>query len=210
MPDEGKRELVAMLARRDVPLIEDDLYGDLYFGQTRPRSAKAFDREGLVLLCSSFSKMIAPGYRIGWTAPGRFQAKVEALKLTTTLATPTLLQAAIAEFLESGAYDRHLRKMRAAFATQTEQMIAAVGEHFPAGTKVTRPAGGFVLWVELPHHVDSLELQERALAERISISPGPIFSARQRYRNYIRLNCGYPWSERLDRALRTLGRLARG
>ena len=97
--------------------------------------------------------MIAPGYRIGWTAPGRFQAKVETLKLTTTLATPTLLQAAIAEFLESGAYDRHLRKMRAAFATQTEQMIAAVGEHFPAGTKVTRPAGGFVLWVELPHHV---------------------------------------------------------
>ncbi len=208
MPDEGKRELVAMLARRNVPLIEDDLYGDLYFGPARPRSAKAFDNEGLVLLCSSFSKMIAPGYRVGWTAPGRFQARVEALKLTTTLATPTLLQAAIAEFLESGAYDRHLRKMRAAFATQIEQMIAAVGEHFPAGTKVTRPAGGFVLWVELPHHVDSLELQERALAERISISPGPIFSARQRYRNYIRLNCGYPWSERLDQALRTLGRLA--
>ncbi len=210
MPDEGKRELVDMLARRNIPLIEDDLYGDLYFGQARPRSAKAFDREGLVLLCSSFSKMIAPAYRVGWCAPGRFQAKVEALKLTTTLATPTLLQAAIAEFLESGAYDRHLRKMRAAFATQTEQTIAAIGEHFPAGTKVTRPAGGFVLWVELPHHVDSLELQERALAERISISPGPIFSARQRYRNFIRLNCGYPWSERLDQALRTLGRLARG
>lgn len=210
MPDEAKQELVAMLARRSVPLIEDDLYGDLYFGEVRPRSAKAFDKDGLVLLCSSFSKMIAPGYRVGWTAPGRFQAKVEALKLTTTLATPTLLQAAIAEFLDSGAYDRHLRKMRAAFATQTEQMIAAVGEHFPAGTKVTRPAGGFVLWVELPHDVDSLELQERALAERISISPGPIFSARQRYRNYIRLNCGYPWSGRLDEALRTLGRLARG
>ncbi len=209
MPDDAKRELVAMLARRNIPLIEDDLYGDLYFGDARPRSAKAFDKEGLVLLCSSFSKLIAPGYRVGWAAPGRFQAKVEALKLTTTLATPTLLQAAIAEFLESGAYDRHLRKMRAAFATQTEQMIAAVGEHFPAGTKVTRPAGGFVLWVELPHDVNSLELQERALAERISISPGPIFSARQRYRNFIRLNCGYPWSDRLDQALRTLGRLAR-
>jgi len=208
MPDESKRELVAMLGRRNIPLIEDDLYGDVYFGTARPRAAKAFDGEGMVLLCSSFSKMIAPGYRVGWTAPGRFQAKVEALKLTTTLATPTLLQAAIAEFLESGAYDRHLRKVRAAFATQIEQMIAAVGEHFPPGTKVTRPAGGFVLWVELPHHVDSLELQERALAERISISPGPIFSARQRYRNYIRLNCGYPWSDRLDQALRTLGRLA--
>jgi DNA-binding transcriptional MocR family regulator len=210
MPDESKQELVAMLARRDIPLIEDDIYGDLYFGDTRPRAAKAFDREGLVLLCSSFSKMIAPGYRVGWTAAGRFQARVEALKLTSTLATPTLLQLAIAEFLESGAYDRHLRKMRAAFATHIEQMLAAIGEYFPAGTKVTHPAGGFVLWVELPRDVDSLDLQERALAERISISPGPIFSARQRYRNYIRLNCGYPWSPRLDRALGTLGRLAHG
>jgi DNA-binding transcriptional MocR family regulator len=210
MPDESKRELVAMLARREIPLIEDDIYGDLYFGDVRPKAAKAFDHEGLVLLCSSFSKMIAPGYRVGWTAAGRFQAKVEALKLTTTLATPTLLQLAIAQFLESGGYDRHLRKMRAAFAAQTERMIAAVGEYFPPGAKVTRPTGGFVVWVELPHGVDSLELQERALAEHISISPGPIFSARQRYRNFIRLNCGYPWSARLEEALRTLGRLARG
>ncbi len=209
MPDEAKQELVAMLARREIPLIEDDIYGDLYFGDVRPRCAKAFDRDGLVLLCSSFSKLIAPGYRVGWTAAGRFQSKVESLKLTSTLATPTLLQATIAEFLDSGAYDRHLRKMRAAFAAQTEQMIAAVGEHFPEGTKVTRPAGGFVIWVEMPNNVDSLDLQERAMAERISISPGPIFSARQRYRNYIRLNCGYPWSDRLDQALRTLGRLAR-
>lgn len=208
MPDVGKRELVEILARRNVPLIEDDLYGDLYFGEERPKCAKAFDKRGLVLLCSSFSKLLAPSYRVGWTAAGRFQAKVESLKLTTTLSTPTLLQLAIAEFLENGAYDRHLRKMRAAFALQTEQMIAAVGEHFPPGTKVTRPAGGFVLWVELPRHVDSLELQERALKKGISISPGPMFSARQRYRNYIRLSCGYPWSARLEQAVATLGGLA--
>jgi DNA-binding transcriptional MocR family regulator len=209
MPDEGKRELVEMLARRGIPLIEDDVYGDLCFGDRRPKTAKAFDREGLVLLCSSFSKLIAPSYRVGWVAAGRFQAKVETLKLASTLATPTLLQMAIAEFMENGGYDRHLRKMRAAFAAQTQQTASAVGEYFPEGTKVTRPAGGFVLWVELPHGVNSLELQERALAEKISISPGPMFSARQGYENYIRLSCGYPWSARIDQALRTLGRLVR-
>ena len=209
MPDEGKRELVRMLARRGIPLIEDDIYGDLHFGGTRPKAAKAFDTEGLVLLCSSFSKLLAPGYRIGWTAAGRFQAKVEMLKLTTTMSTPAFLQAAVAGFLETGGYDRHLRKMRAAFALQTEQMAAAVGEHFPPGTKVTRPAGGFVLWVQLPRGSDALRLHERALAEGISITPGPLFSARQGYRNYIRLSCGHPWSPRLAQALATLGRLAR-
>lgn len=208
MSDDAKRDLVAMLARRNIPLIEDDLYGDLYFGETRPKSAKAFDRDGVVMTCSSFSKTISPGYRVGWTAPGRFQAQVETLKLASTLATPPLLQAAIAEFLESGAYDRNLRRMRAAFKLQTEQMSVAVAEYFPAGCSVTRPEGGFVLWVELPAGVDVIELQARALAESVSVSPGPMFSARQRYRNHIRLNCGYPWSARIEQGMRTLGRLA--
>ena len=208
MSDDAKRELVEMLGRRGIPLIEDDLYGDIHFDGVRPKAAKAFDREGLVLLLSSFSKLIAPGYRIGWLAAGRFQQRVETLKLTSTLATPSVLQRVIAQYLESGAYDRHLRRVRATFALQIEQMTAAVSEHFPAGTRVTRPRGGFVLWVELPPGVDSLDLLDRALGEGISISPGPMFSARQGFRNYIRLNCGYPWSARLDRAIRSLGRLA--
>ena len=208
MPDDAKRELVAMLARRNIPLIEDDLYGDLYFGEVRPKSAKAFDKDGLVMTCSSFSKTISPGYHIGWAAPGRFQARVETLKLSSSISTPPLLQTAIADYLESGAYDRHLRRMRAAFALQTEQMAVAVGERFPAGCSVTRPEGGFVLWVGLPGGADALELQQRALAQGVSISPGPMFSARQRYRNHIRLNCGYPWSPRIEQAVRTLGRLA--
>lgn len=207
VPDDGKRELVEILARRNIPLIEDDIYGDLYFGGTRPRTAKAFDKNGLVLLCSSFSKLLAPGYRVGWTSAGRFQTRVEALKLTTTLAAPGLLEIAVAEFLENGGYDRHLRRMRAAFSIQTEQMIAAVGEHFPPGTRVTHPSGGFVLWVELPRGVNAMELHDRALAEGISITPGHLFSPRQSYQNYIRLSCGYPWSASLDRALATLGRL---
>jgi len=207
MPDAHKKELVELLARREIPLIEDDIYGDLCFGATRPRTAKAHDKQGLVLLCSSFSKTLAPGYRVGWTASGRFKPRVESLKFTSSMATVTAPQMAIADFLQSGGYDRYLRKIRRILMTQVQQMSNAVGRYFPAGTKVTRPQGGYVLWIELPRSVDSLELHRRALQQKISIAPGPIFSAKQKYKNFIRLSCGQAWSEKIDHAVRTLGDL---
>lgn len=209
MPDANKKALVELLARREIPLIEDDIYGDLCFGPIRPRTAKAYDKLGLVLLCSSFSKTLAPGYRVGWAAPGRFKPQVESLKFTSSMATVTAPQMAVADFLQCGGYDRYLRKLRRILSTQVQQMSAAVGRYFPAGTKVTRPQGGYVLWVELPRSIDSLELHRRALERKISIVPGPIFSAKQKYRNFIRLSCGLPWSEKIDGALRTLADLAR-
>jgi DNA-binding transcriptional MocR family regulator len=208
MPDAKKKELVELLARREIPLIEDDIYGDLCFGATRPKAAKAYDKHGLVLLCASFSKTLAPGYRVGWTAPGRFKPQVESLKFTSSMATVTAPQMAIAEFLQSGGYDRYLRKLRRILMSQVQQMSHAVGRYFPYGTKVTRPQGGYVLWVELPRSIDSLELHRRALEQKISIAPGPIFSAKQKYKNFIRLSCGLPWSEKVDRAVRTLADLA--
>jgi len=209
MPDENKKALVELLSRREVPLIEDDIYGDLSFAATRPRTAKAYDKEGLVLLCSSFSKTLAPGYRVGWTAPGRFRPQVESLKFTSSMATVTAPQMAIAEFLQSGGYDRHLRTLRRKLMTQVQQMSNAVGRFFPNGTKVTRPQGGYVLWVELPRSVDSLELHRKALKAKISIAPGPIFSAKQRYKNFMRVSCGQVWSEKLEGAIRTLADIAR-
>jgi DNA-binding transcriptional MocR family regulator len=209
MPDANKKELVELLTRREIPLIEDDIYGDLCFGPARPGTAKACDKQGLVLLCSSFSKTLAPGYRVGWTAPGRFKPQVESLKFTSSMATVTAPQMAIADFLQNGGYDRYLRKLRRILMTQVQQMSNAVGRYFPAGTKVTRPQGGYVLWVELPKEVDSLELHRRALAQKISIAPGPIFSAKQKHKNFIRLSCGLPWSEKIDRAVQTLADLAR-
>ncbi len=207
MPDEKKKQLVAMLAAREIPLIEDDIYGDLTFGAVRPKTAKAFDRKGLVLLCDSFSKTMAPGYRVGWAAPGRFQARVEHLKFVNTGATATLPQLAVAEFLANGGYDHQVRKVRRIYAGQMQQMTRAIGRYFPAGTRVTRPAGGHVLWVELPGKVDSLELFEQALAAKISIAPGPIFSATQKFRNFIRLNCALLWSETVENALLKLGQI---
>jgi DNA-binding transcriptional MocR family regulator len=210
IPDPQKQQLVALLARRNVPLIEDDIYGSLSFGATRPRAAKAFDREGLVLWCASLTKTVAPGCRIGWAAPGKFTPKVHELKHTSSLGSPMVAQLAVAEFLATGGYERHLRRLRRTYAQLMERMTDAVARYFPAGTRVTRPQGGHVLWVELPGNADTLELHREALAAGISIAPGPIFSARQRCRNCLRLNCANPWSEKLEQALVKLGRLASG
>lgn len=207
MPDENKRRLVRMLAEKEIPLVENDVYGDLHFGEVRPHTAKSFDQSGLVLLCSSFSKTLAPGYRVGWTAPGKFIAEVEKLQLVSTLSTPALPQMTIAEFLQSGLYDPHLRQLRTTFAAQIERTAHAVAEYFPPNTKITRPQGGFVLWIELPKNVDSTKLQAAALAENISINPGALFSASGKYRNFIRVSCGHPWSDKFDEAAKTLGRL---
>lgn len=208
MPEERKKRLVRLLAEREIPLIEDDIYGDLAHTTPRPKAAKSYDRKGLVMLCSSFSKTLAPGYRVGWVVPGRWRERIEHLKYVNTMATATLPQLAIAEFLERGGYDHYLRKTRVLYAQGIERMTHAVVRYFPDGTRATQPTGGFVLWVELPKKVDAFELHRRALARKISIAPGPLFSPTQTYRNCVRVNCALPWTETLDRALVTLGRLA--
>jgi len=208
MPDANKERLVEMLAARGIPLIEDDIYGDLAFSGARPRPAKSFDRGGLVLLCDSFSKTLAPGYRVGWCAPGRWQQQVEHLKFVTNVATATLPQMAVADFLANGGYNHHLRRIRKLYAEKIQLMSQAVSASFPAGTRITRPTGGYVLWVEMPSSVNSLELFDRALAAGISIVPGPVFSAKGKFKNFIRLNSGNPWSKSIERAVAQLGKFA--
>ena len=208
MSDTSKKRLIMLLATKDIPLIEDDIYGDLCFSTVRPRAAKAFDKRGLVLLCSSFSKTLAPGYRVGWVAAGKFHEKVKRLKLTNSMASVSLTQMAIGAFLETGGYDRHLRKIRKIYATQVQQMRNAIAQYFPKGTKVTNPQGGFYVWVELPKNVSALALHRKALRAKISVAPGPIFSPNQKYQNFLRLSCGLAWSPLVEQALLTLGELA--
>ncbi len=207
MPDDKKRELVDLLARRGVPLIEDDVYAELYFGASRPRPAKAFDTKGLVLHCGTFAKWLAPGYRVGWAAPGRFKNAVERLKFMTTLTTASLPQAAIVGYLKHGGCERHLRGLRQRLSVQLQQMRQALERSLPDGCRLTRPEGGYMLWIELPATVDALRLHQLALEQRISIAPGPIFSAQRRYTNFIRVNFGHPWSKQIDDAVQTLGAL---
>lgn len=209
VPEARKRELVDLLRKHDVPLIEDDVYAELYYGQHAPKPAKAFDTEGLVLHCGSFAKSLAPGYRVGWVAAGRYAQKVERLKIMTSLCASMPAQAAIADYLQHGGYDRHLRKLRNSLEDQLRAMLSAVARYFPAQVRVSQPSGGYFLWVEMPEQIDSLKVFQVASAQGISIAPGPIFSPTRRFKNCIRLNYGSPWGETSERAMETLGKIVR-
>jgi DNA-binding transcriptional MocR family regulator len=209
MPDENKKRLVEMLAKKDIPLIEDDIYGEMYFGKTRPKTCKSYDKKGLVLHCSSFSKSLAPGYRIGWIIPGKFKDNVIRLKRMHTVSTNTLAQAAIALFLSNGRYELHLRHLRRALHTQSLKYVQAICEHFPEDTRITRPQGGFVLWVELNKKIDTYKLHKKALKLNVGIAPGQIFSSQSRFENCFRISYGEPWSTRVEEGIKILGKLVK-
>ena len=192
-----------------MPAIEDDVYGDLHFSERRPKPLKAWDRDGRVMLCSSFGKTLAPGLRVGWIFPGRHLDQVRRLKFTNTLGTPVILQKTIANFLRDGGYDHHLRSIRRAYQNQLHLFSQAMLRYFPTGTRLSRPQGGFVLWAELPTRVDTHKLHTDALKHHIAIAPGVLFSVKERYRNCVRINCGIPWDETIEQAVRTLGDLAK-
>lgn len=205
--DERKKALVNLLSRYEVPLIEDDVYAELYFGQVAPLCSKAEDTDGLVMHVSSFSKCLAPGYRLGWVAAGRYARKIERIKLSTSLATTIPVQIALAEYLKHGAYEHHLRQLRRRLAEQEAALVASIERYFPAGTRLARPMGGYFLWLELPRQIDTLALHQEALARGISIAPGPIFSAKREFLHYLRLNFGHPDSARQQEAMAILGQL---
>lgn len=209
LPDAKKRELVQLLAKHDIPLIEDDVYAELYFGTDRPKPAKAFDRKGLVLSCGSFSKCLAPGYRLGWVAAGRFAATVQRRKVMTTLATSVPIQSGIALMLREDGYDAHLARLRDALRAQQAAALQSLRRHLPAASRIAVPEGGYFLWVELASDVDALEVHRLALQANISVAPGPMFSARREFKNCLRINCGHGWTPQMDRAIAELGRIVR-
>ena len=205
--DERKKALINLLSRHKVPLIEDDVYAELYFGRVAPLCSKAEDTDGLVMHVSSFSKCLAPGYRLGWVAAGRYANKIERIKLSTSLATTIPVQIALADYLKHGAYENHLRQLRRRLAEQEATLVASIEKHFPLGTRLARPLGGYFLWLELPQQVDTLALHQEALARGISIAPGPIFSAKSEFIHHLRLNFGHPDSTHQQEAIAILGRL---
>ena len=210
MPDPQKEALVKLLSFHGIPLIEDDLYGDVYFGNKRPRSCKSFDEEGNVLWCSSISKTLAPGYRVGWVAPGKYMDKIKSLKLYHSITSATAQQAAIASFLATGRYDLHLRKLRQTLHSNSLQFTRAIGEYFPDGIKLSNPKGGFILWVDLNKNIDTYQLYQEAIQHKISIAPGTMFTLQDRYQNCLRLSYGMQWTPEVDKALKKLGDLIKG
>jgi len=207
MPDEHKQEIVKLLNHYNVPLIEDDLYGDLYFGNNRPKTCKAFDKEGMVLCCSSVSKTIAPGYRVGWIAPGKFKEKIVRLKMVNAIASTTLTHQAIANFFQTGGYENHIRKLRHTLHSNCLQYTQAITNYFPEDTKISRPQGGLFLWVELNKSINTVDLYKKALQNNIVIAPGKVFSLQNQFNNCMRLNYGLLWSEKIENDLKLLAEL---
>ncbi|MEJ5055864.1 aminotransferase-like domain-containing protein [Sphingobacterium sp. MYb382] len=209
MPDAHKKEIVELLAKHQIPLIEDDVYGDLYFGKQRPRCCKSFDKEGNVLWCSSVSKNLAPGYRVGWIAPGRFKEQVLKLKLRHVIASTSITQEAVANFLRSGKYDTHLREFRKTLEQNYHHFARAVADYFPEGTKVSRPQGGLTLWIELHPTVDTLKLHDILLEQGISVAPGRMFTLQDQFEHCLRLCIAVPWTAAIEAILKKIGALVR-
>ncbi|SDP53543.1 DNA-binding transcriptional regulator, MocR family, contains an aminotransferase domain [Mucilaginibacter sp. OK268] len=209
MPDNRKQQLVTLLTSKQIPLIEDDIYGEIYFGKSRPRTCKSFDTAGWVMLCSSVSKSIAPGYRVGWCIPGRFRDQIINIKMMHTVTSATPTQAAIALFFETGRCDLHMRKLRKALHTQCLRYTQAITTHFPVDTKISRPQGGYTLWIELHKKINALELYQAAIAQNISIAPGQIFTTDARFTNFIRISFGIPFDDLVEQSFRILGELIR-
>jgi len=209
VPADKKRDLVRLLSTHGIPLIEDDAYAELQFASTPSPPAKAFDKKGLVMHCGSFSKCLAPGYRLGWVAGGRFSEEIARRKIESSLATSLPIQQCIAGMLKDGGYDSHLAGLRRSLANQQSAVLNSVSGHFPAGYRVAAPAGGYFLWIECAASVNSIEVHRLALDYGISIAPGPMFSARRQFSNFVRLNCGHPWTPAMDRAIARLGEILR-
>ena len=207
MPDEDKKRLVEMITRFRIPLIEDDIYGELYFGKHRPKTCKTFDTEGWVLHCCSLSKSMAPGYRIGWCIPGKYTQRVRELKMMHTITGTSLTQAASAHFLSIGRYEYHLKNLRKTLHTQSMRYIQAIIEHFPKDVLLSRPLGGLVLWVELNKDVNAYKLYQEAMKYGISFGPGQIFSASGSYRNCLRIGYGTTYNDNIEYGLKVLGGL---
>lgn len=208
-PEDVRKELVELCNKKDIPVIEDDINGDFNFSGRRLGNLKKYDKNGNVIHVSSFSKSLAPGYRVGWIEPGKYFDEILRQKIASSMATNTVPQLTVAHFLASGKFPRHLRKMNNSLKAQVETYTYQILRHFPEGTRVTRPQGGFVLWVEMPEKVDTLDMYPRALKEKISFSPGGIFSSQQKYNNCMRVNCGFPWDSKFEKSIIKLGEIAK-
>jgi DNA-binding transcriptional MocR family regulator len=204
--EESKADLVSFATRQDIPVIEGDPFGDLVYSGRRPRPLKAFDTSGIVLQCNSLAHYIAPGFNVGWASGGRWHPELERLKAFSNVAGARLPQLALAEFLESGAFEKHLKQLRLALWKTVEASRQEILATFPEGTRVTRPEGGFVLWIELPDAYDGVLVQRQAAAAGVTILAGSLFSPTRQYRHCIRVSCGHPF-EVMRPALRTLARL---
>ncbi|MBV1905529.1 MAG: PLP-dependent aminotransferase family protein [Pseudomonadales bacterium] len=206
--EENKRELLKILKTHDVPLIEDDIYGDLPLTGTRPKAMSAFAERQRFFYCSSVSKTISPAIRIGWIASYTNNEELNHAKFLRNIATASIDQIALARYLSTKSYDRHIETCCIHYANNATKVRQAVGKYFPTGTRTTHPQAGFAIWVQLPRTIDGDALSYACLSKNIGIFPGKLFSASGRYSNCIRLSCAQPITSNVIEGLKNVGNIA--
>ena len=207
MPEQNKKLLVEMMSHYGISIIEDDVFGALHFSDSPPKPLFAYDQGGIVQYCSSFSKTLSPGFRLGWAIPGKCQAGVEKLKYMTSMATSSFSQHLVAQYLQNGGYERHLRKLRKAIQNNMTAMLQAIYTYFPSNTEVILPDGGGLLWVKLPEFVDMDLLTQQAIQHKISIVSGKLFSTTANFNNYLRFTAWINFDSKVEASLKILGQL---
>ena len=210
MPELNKQRLLAITQKQNIPIIEDDIYGELHFGLQRPRTLYSYSESDNVLLCSSFSKSLSRDLRLGWIAPGKYMEEVKHFKLVTSLATSQTLQQGVTEFLQQGGLDRHLRQQRQKLKQQCHQLLHKLPELLPSITSCSQPEGGLALWAELPPEINTIELYAKARKKGVILTPGRLFTAQERYLNFLRISFAHELDARRLSSLSMINDLIQG
>lgn len=207
MTEANKQALLGIAREHEFALIEDDIYGELYFGQQRPRSLYSYDQEGIVIQCSSFSKNLSRDLRLGWIAPGRYHREVLKAKLATSLAVPQLSQQGLSFYIAEGGLEKHLRRKRAQYQERYQEMRHLIQQYLPEETRCSQPQGGLAAWIELPEKIDTLELYKQAITQGIILTPGRLFTAQENYRQFLRMSFAHPWTDNRVNAFKTISQM---
>ena len=187
MPDHKKKELADLANDKQIPIVEDDAAGELFYTKNHPSSIVSYDRNGYVLFCSSFSKIFSDAFHLGWIAAGRYtEAVLECLRTAGTQVS-ALIQVPISIYLQSNSYQVHLRRIRKTYKQRVENMLKDIRAFFPHCPFISNPEGGYLVWVKLPNKLSSMELYKELLPYNLSVMPGKFFSTDDRYLDYIRL-----------------------
>ncbi len=191
LPTEARLRVAASAARHKVPLIEDDPYALLRFeGQALP-PIKTFDQDGWVFHLGSFSKILAPGIRLGWiVAPLDLIPQITVVREAMDLESSTLMQRAVFEFIRRGEFEVHLARMNTLHRQRRDALVEALGRHFADGCRWTHPQGGLFVWLTLPEGADAWALFERAVARQVAFIPGEAFAVEGGHKNCLRLSFG--------------------
>lgn len=206
MSSDRRAEIYAIARVHGVPILEDDPYGDLYFGDERPVPIKALDRDGGVMLLRTFSKILSPGLRLGYAVlPTEIMTRILPIKQCADLHSSGLNQVLVHEYLATGKLTGHLEAIRGVYRQRRDRMLAAMASEFPSDCSWTRPEGGLFVWVTLPTGLSSSALLEEAVSRRVAFIPGQAFFAYGGGDNTFRLNFSNASEAQIDEGISRLG-----